>query len=280
MSSGDSDLGDGTASLDGSFVEINPPTPPNLSAPAAVAQQQPVVVDAVAATAVPAEARPAEATQLYEPDENFKAKQLRLETLALERVPISISVLVNTKAIDWTCLSSLTIINCFNHDRLWKALRRKFSPFPSPSLHSAGMKQGGHSPPSATRPRGAHPAPGLSDFKIRLKKLHTDCVTSQLITFIRDTLPPNSLEILFLQELSNDSTVTMESIYRGALRRHKGSLKKLLVNSEGREGAEGLFKWTFKREYLAFISSGKMPNLRELGLVLEYKDWVINQPPY
>lgn len=278
--SGDSDLGDWTASLDGSFVEINPPTPPNLPAPAAVAQQQQQQPEAVDVVSMPAEARPTEATQLYEPDENFKAKQLRLETLALERVPISISVLVNTKAIDWTCLSSLTIINCFNHDRLWKALRRKFSPFPNPSLHSASLKQGGHSSPSATRARGTHPAPGLSDFKIRLKKLHTDCVTSQLITFIRDTLPPNSLEILFLQELSNDSTVTMESIYRGALRRHKGSLKKLLVNSEGREGAEGLFKWTFKREYLAFISSGKMPNLRELGLVLEYKDWVINQPPY
>lgn len=264
--SGDSDLGDGTASLDGSFVEINPPTPPT---PATVAQQP----EAVAVAAMPAETRAAGAAQLYEPDENTKAKQLRLETLALERVPISISVLVNTRAIDWTCLSSLTIINCFNHDRLWKALRRKFSPFPGPAPHSAGSKQG-HPPASAARARGTHPAPGLSDYKIRLKKLHTDCVTSQLITFIRDTLPPNSLEILFLQELSNDSAVTMESIFKGALRRHKGSLKKLLVNSEGREGAEGLFKWTFKREYLAFISSGKMPNLRELGLVLEYKDWV------
>jgi hypothetical protein len=51
-------------------------------------------------------------------------------------------------------------------------------------------------------------------------------------------------------------------------------LKKLLVNSKSHEDTDGMFKWTFKKEHLAFLSSGKMPNLRELGMALEYKDWV------
>ncbi|KAF8541526.1 hypothetical protein BDD12DRAFT_731834 [Trichophaea hybrida] len=258
---------DGTSSLDGSFVEVTPPTPPTLLTPT-VPQQPEITTEKPTAKS-------------YEPEESLIAKQLKLETLSLERVPLSVSVLVNTKAIDWTCLSNLTIINCFNHDRLWKALRRKFSPYPTPtlssSLHSNGvnLKHGHiHTPISSHRVRGIHQSlAGSLDYKIRLKKLHTDCVTSQLITFIRDTLPPNSLEILFLQETSNDSTVTMESIYKGAIRRHKGSLKKLLVNSKSHEDTDGMYKWTFKKEHLAFLSSGKMPNLRELGMALEYKEW-------
>ncbi|KAI5846797.1 hypothetical protein BZA05DRAFT_136244 [Tricharina praecox] len=208
--------------------------------------------------------------------ESKPSKQLRLETLALERVPISIPMLVTAKAIDWTCLSNLTIVNCYNHDRFFKALRRKFSPcLPPTVLHTTGINpKHGHPSVAAHRVRGMHQAvPSPSDYKLRLKKLHTDCVTPVLIAFIRDTLPPNSLEILFLQETANDSTVTMDIIYKGAIRRHKGSLKKLLVNSKHNDDADGMFKWTFKKEHLAFISSGKMPNLRELGMALEYSDW-------
>ena len=209
--------------------------------------------------------------------ESKPSKQLRLETLALERVPISIPMLVTAKAIDWTCLSNLTIVNCYNHDRFFKALRRKFSPcLPPTVLHTTGINpKHGHPSVSAHRVRGMHqPVPSPSDYKLRLKKLHTNCVTLVLIAFIRDTLPPNSLEILFLQETANDSTVTMDIIYKGAIRRHKGSLKKLLVNSKHNDDADGMYKWTFKKEHLAFISSGKMPNLRELGMALEYNDWV------
>jgi len=211
--------------------------------------------------------------------ESKPSKQLRLETLALERVPISIPMLVTAKAIDWTCLSNLTIVNCYNHDRFFKALRRKFSPcLPPTVIHTTGINpKHGHPSLSGHRVRGTHhTVPSPSDYKLRLKKLHTDCVTPVLIAFIRDTLPPNSLEILFLQETANDSTVTMDIIYKGAIRRHKGSLKKLLVNSKHNDDADGMFKWTFKKEHLAFISSGKMPNLRELGMALEYSDWVCN----
>lgn len=208
--------------------------------------------------------------------------KLKLETLALEHVPITVSVLVNTKAIDWTCLSNLTILNCFNHERLWKALRRKFSPFSisdlNPSLQSAGggHSNGGilHSSFHSHRSKATHQSSvGPDDYKIRLKKLHTDFVSPALIAFIRDALPPNSLEILFLQETSSSNTVTMDNIYKGAIRRHKGSLKKLLVNSKNLGEDDSFRKWVFKREHIAFISSGKVPNLREFGLALEYKDW-------
>src|SRR5271156_1195686 len=52
--------------------------------------------------------------------------KLKLEVLELERVPISIPVL--SRAIDWSRLTCLTILGCRNHEQLWKALRKQFSP--------------------------------------------------------------------------------------------------------------------------------------------------------
>jgi hypothetical protein len=77
--------------------------------------------------------------------------------------------------------------------------------------------------------------PGMTydSFPLVLRRLHTDAVSPALIAFIKDTLPPDSLESLFLQEgLDCKTTVTIDAIYRGALRRHRRSLKKLLIESE------------------------------------------------
>jgi hypothetical protein len=269
---------DAAVSLDGSFVEVPSPTITSISsAPSVLNTPTTPTAGPVPHIRIPTRTRDSEA-------ESKPSKSLKLETLALERVPISVSILVNTKAIDWTVLSSLTIINCFNHDRIFKALRRKFSPYPTQapnasSFHSSNLsgKHGHLHPNSPHRSRGlTQPVPSAGDYKIRLKKLHTDCVTPVLIAFIRDTLPPNSLEILFLQETNNESTVTIDSIYRGAIRRHRGSLRKLLVDSKYHDDLppEIAFKWAFSMEHLGFISSGKMPNLRELGMALEYKYFV------
>jgi hypothetical protein len=269
---------DAAVSLDGSLVEVPSPTITSISsAPSVLSTPTTPTPGPVPHTRIPSRARDPEA-------ESKTSKSLKLETLALERVPISVSILVNTKAIDWTVLSNLTIVNCFNHDRLFKALRRKFSPYPTQapnasSLHPSSLtgKHGHLHPNSSHRTRGlTQPVPSAGDYKIRLKKLHTDCVTPVLIAFIRDTLPPNSLEILFLQETNSESTVTIDSIYRGAIRRHKGSLRKLLVDSKYHDDlpADIAFKWAFSMEHLGFISSGKMPNLRELGMALEYKYFV------
>lgn len=203
-----------------------------------------------------------------ESEEEKAIRQLKLENLELERVPISVRVLI--KAIDWTCLSNLTILNCYDHDRLWRALRQKFSPHyhPNKSTYQLHHTSPGH------RSRGL-PHQGSIDYRIRLKKLHTDTVTPQLLYFIRDTLPPNSLEVLFLQETLNfSSIVTVEFIYRAAIRRHRGSLKKLLIDSNvGGMAGDRAAKWIFEKELLAFVGSGKMPQLRELGMAIDWKNW-------
>lgn len=221
-----------------------------------------------------------EVTKVKTYEESQPPAQLKLTTLALERVPISVSILVNTHTIDWTLLQNLTILNCFHHERLWKALKRRFTPFANhtshASLSSSHLKNGIHTTLTSSRRSG--PPAKNSDYKMRLKKLHTDCVTPVLISFIKETLPPNSLEILFLQEKNNQTNVQMDSIFT-AIKRHRRSLKKLLVDSESDEmGDPGLnYKWTFTKEQLAFVSSGRMPNLKEFGLTTEYKDWVSDQ---
>ncbi|KAI5801967.1 hypothetical protein FPQ18DRAFT_2439, partial [Pyronema domesticum] len=61
---------------------------------------------------------------------------------------------------------------------------------------------------------------------------------------------------------------------KGAIRRHKGTLKKLLIKSCFKYShSNAHYKWAFQRENISFISCGKMPKLRELSIALEYKDW-------
>ncbi|RPB08357.1 hypothetical protein P167DRAFT_494218 [Morchella conica CCBAS932] len=258
----------------------NPGPPHNVASPAALQETVPSVGSS-AATITPAptplfatEAAPVPPTvaprtaKLKTPEPEEKpTRQLKLETLELERVPISVRVLI--KGIDWTCLSNLTILNCYDHDRLWKALRQKFSPHQNPNKSTYQL----HHTSPGHRSRGLS-YQGPSDYRIRLKKLHTDTVTPQLLYFIRDTLPPNSLEVLFLQETPNFlSAVPAEFIYRAAIRRHKGSLKKLLIDSNVGNGGDHAAKWIFEKEVLAFVGSGKMPQLRELGMAIDWKNW-------
>lgn len=263
-----------------SVASSSTPTPTPTPTPALIplfASETPLAVP-TPTTVIP---RPSKVRSPEPEEEEKPIRQLTLETLELERVPISVRVL--TKAIDWTCLSNLTILNCHDHDRLWKALRQKFSPH----QNTAGVNSGIHGNKSSYQLHHTSPghrlrgltAQGPNDYKIRLKKLHTDTVTLQLLYFIRDTLPPNSLEVLFLQETpSFSSTVAMDFIYRAAIRRHKGSLKKLLVDSNVGLGGDNAAKWIFEKEVLAFVSSGKMPQLKELGMAIEWKNWVCFTP--
>ena len=62
--------------------------------------------------------------------------KLKLETLELERVPLSVSVLL--QAFDWPRLTTLTLLNCSNNEQLWKALRRQFTPRNPPQTHPSG----------------------------------------------------------------------------------------------------------------------------------------------
>jgi hypothetical protein len=215
--------------------------------------------------------------------------KLKLEVLELERVPISIPVL--SRAIDWSRLTCLTILGCRNHEQLWKALRKQFSPGKRSSSGPGFSISGRQGTPGRSLVEGSsrsryrnsigaqETTPGMTydSFPLVLRRLHTDAVSPALIAFIKDTLPPDSLESLFLQEgLDYKTTVSIDAIYRGALRRHRRSLKKLLIESEDKseEGPPHAWRrWIFNREVLSFITSGQMPNLRELGMAVDYKDW-------
>ncbi|KAH0843748.1 F-box domain protein [Fonsecaea pedrosoi] len=214
------------------------------------------------------------------PREGRPVRKLQLETLELERVYLSIAVL--SKAIDWSRLTTLTLLGCRNHDQLWKALRKRFTPTnrrrvsTTPFRISAnGMSsmllrsQTGTPPP---------PAPASSDYPLRLRRLHTDMVSPALIAFIKDTLAPDSLEWLFLQEnTAYKSPVSIDMIYKSAIRRHRSSLTKLLIDSTLRtedpdRPNTNWRRWVCNRELITCITSGKM-KLRELSMSIDYKDW-------
>jgi len=116
--------------------------------------------------------------------------KLRLQTLELERVPLSVAVL--QKAFDWSVLTNLTILDCSQHDRLWVMLRRHFQPSPL-------------GPASSTK----HGASVALQYHLNLKKVHTDAASPALIAFLKETLAPNTLETLFLQDRKRSSTTSV-----------------------------------------------------------------------
>ncbi|KAF2827343.1 hypothetical protein CC86DRAFT_321316 [Ophiobolus disseminans] len=206
-------------------------------------------------------------TPQVSPEELLNGK-LKLEVLELERVPLSVAVL--RRAFDWSILSTLTLLHCSNHEQLWKVLRRQYTP-----------RAGYPGSPSASASKAYKASYTLrADYQLNLKRIHTNTVSPSLITFLKETLAPNSLEVLFLQEgRSYSSTVTVDAIYRGPMRRHRSSLKKLMIDS-GEKGPDGHTttssrwrRWMLNREILTFITSGRMSSLRELAVSIDYKDW-------
>jgi hypothetical protein len=121
--------------------------------------------------------------------------KLRLQTLELERVALSVVIL--QKAFDWSVLTNLTILDCAQHDRLWVMLRKTFTPTTIGHGHSSSRHGSGVS----------------VQYHLNLKKIHTDAASPALISFLKETLAPNTLETLFLQDRkrSSNSNVTIVS---------------------------------------------------------------------
>ena len=119
--------------------------------------------------------------------------KLRLQTLELERTALSVAVL--QKGLDWSVLTNLTILDCPQHDRLWVMLRRHFQPSSIGPSH----------------PSGKYAAGVTMQYHLSLRKVHTDAASASLISFLKETLAPNTLETLFLQDRrrSSPSTVTI-----------------------------------------------------------------------
>ncbi|KAL8675142.1 MAG: hypothetical protein Q9168_000513 [Polycauliona sp. 1 TL-2023] len=217
-------------------------------------------------------------------------KRLRLEVLELERVNIGIPVLVNT--VDWSFVTSLTLLSCDSHEKLWKSLRRIYAPrplaatAPDSTTSSVRRKSKNHAQKVAVSEIDGIP---VSEYRLKLRKIHTNTVSPALITFLKETLAPNSLQTLIFQdggmvELDGttirgfyESTVSVDTMCR-VLRRHRSSLKQLVIDSNHRtpNGAmrhQEWRKWKCDRGCLSYLTSGKMSALTELSLSLDYKDW-------
>ncbi|KAJ2975490.1 hypothetical protein NUW58_g8340 [Xylaria curta] len=186
--------------------------------------------------------------------------KLKLETLALERVTLSIAVC--SRAIDWRNMTSLTILGCRHHDALWKALRRQYQP----------------TPPAHGSPPGA-----LVRYHLSLKHISTDLASPALISFMKETIAPNTMESIFLQDRQHTvkPSVTLEQVFKCTVKRHRNSLKKLLIDSSEDNststaiiGTSGRWRhWAIRDEFFSYITSGRMTSLRELGMVIDLKDW-------
>lgn len=201
--------------------------------------------------------------------------KLKLTTLELERVPLSMQVC--SKAFDWTIMTSLTILECAQHENLWKLLKKQFQP--QPRVSGYGIS------PTSSKPMPNAPL----HYLLNLKHIHTDVTSPALINFIRETLAPNSLETLFLQDRrrasgsagSGPPPVTIETIFKGAIKRHRLSLRRLLLDSSSKNPSGGSSAeasrwraWCLPTEVLSYITSGRMSRLKELAISIEYKDWV------
>ncbi|KAL8950418.1 MAG: hypothetical protein Q9222_003556 [Ikaeria aurantiellina] len=206
---------------------------------------------------------------------NFRhQRQLRLEVLELERVHLSANVMKGM--IDWSTITTLTLLHCDSHEQLWKMLRRIYTP-----------RQKSQASPNHTQC-----STSVSDYRLNLRRLHTNTVSAALIPFLKETLRPNSLEWLFLQDGADvvldrsgkrgiyESPVTLQAFCRGPLKRHRLSLTKLMIDSD--ECPQGkrlhsqsnrLSKWKLDCDTLAYVTSGKMTVLREIAFSLDYKDW-------
>ena len=186
-------------------------------------------------------------------------KRLRLRVLELENLMIPSFVLRH--AIDWSTLTNLTLLNCALDEEFWGDLRAIFAPTPKLGV-TTGMR----------------PTALTHDFPLKLRKVHVDGVSANLICTLRDCLAPDTLECLFLQDRKSfgaSSKVTVDAIFRGPLRRHRGSLQKLSIDSMFKHPHErsSYEKWILTKGVLAFIFSGKMPRLRELAVSIRYEDW-------
>ena len=205
-----------------------------------------------------------------------RPKILRLETLELEKIPMCVPVM--QKTIDWTVLTTLTLLNCQSDEELWKALKRKYAPRTNnmPTLCSQSSSDIRSSRDQTKKLTST----SSSDYALRLKRIHTNNVSPSLITFLKEALAPNTLEWMFLQEGGRSpSKVTVDAIYKGPLRRHRESLKKVMIDSGDRRPGGPTRntkwkKWMLNPEVLSFVTSGKMSCLRELAIAMEHRHWV------
>jgi hypothetical protein len=189
--------------------------------------------------------------------------KLKLHTLELERVALSLHVCRH--AIDWSALTTITLLDCAQHDNLWKMLRKQFQP----------------TPVGGTSSNSKASANASMQYHLALKAIHVDTASTSLISFIKETLAPNSLEDLFLQDRKRGNPpLPLDTVFKGAIKRHYASLRRLLLDSAAKSNGDNIRwrQWALSTDVLLYITSGRMKNLQELAVALNYKDWVSFHP--
>lgn len=189
--------------------------------------------------------------------------KLNLEVLELERVPLHVPTLLPN--IEWTRLTTLTLMACNEHENLWRALRRKYAPPPVPANKQKCDRRPSHE---------------ATEYSLNLKHLRTDNVSAYLMLFIKEAIAPNTLESVYLHEAPGyDSSVPIDAIYKHILRRHRLSLRKVLIDASERlaTGSDIMtnrwHKWVLNQDMISFVTSGRMPQLRELGMAMDHRNW-------
>ncbi|PSK42471.1 Eukaryotic peptide chain release factor GTP-binding subunit [Elsinoe australis] len=196
-------------------------------------------------------------------------RRLKLETLELEWVQLSIPVL--TAALDWTRLTSITLLNCEHHDDLWLALHEEHAKDVRAARNSLLL--------NSPRPRRTSISiPHPSAVRLRLKNIHTNTVSLPLIRFVNECLAPNTLESLYLQDHTGaNPSVPLETIFSAVIKLHRFSLRRLLIDSCKRKKSGSIARsaswkrWALTQDQIRYLTTpGKMPALKELGFCIEY----------
>ncbi|CAM1506737.1 Fc.00g063780.m01.CDS01 [Cosmosporella sp. VM-42] len=209
---------------------------------------------------------PKEHEEFKDPPESREGPgdKLTLERLELGRIPLHTRLCA--QAFDWTVLSSLTILQCPGQEKLWRALRQQFRP----TLIN-------------TRPRRGSSRQSSREtwqYHLKLKSLHVDVTTFSLMNFLKETLAPNSLEVLFLHDRRRTTTppVPIGQVFAGPIKRQHSSLKKLLLDSTHPDkvaniGDSRRMSWALTTEMVLYVTSGRMESLRELSVSIDSSDW-------
>ncbi|KAI5466423.1 hypothetical protein BGZ63DRAFT_131184 [Mariannaea sp. PMI_226] len=191
--------------------------------------------------------------------------KLTLECLELAQVPLYTAIAAN--AFDWTVLTTLTILDCDRSDRLWRLLRETFRSTPSPTRPLRRESSGRH-------------LKEVPVYHLKLKNIHVDITTFAFLQFVKDTLAPHTLEILFLHDRRRTPrpTVPIAKVYEQTVKRHLGSLKKLLLDSShpdtlSHSGDMRRMCWALPSDLLLEVTSGCMTALKELSVCVSPRDW-------
>lgn len=162
---------------------------------------------------------------------------LQLEELSLYLIPLKASILA--RALDLNVLKRLTLLNVGPQDPFWLLLARLQN-------HSA---------------------------QISFKSIHTDSVSFSFLEFLRTF---EGLDELFLLERntkgdadggSSKTIPNITTIRKAALRKHIGTLKRLLIRNDNDE------TWDLDAHTIRFLS-GKGASLVELAISLNMKHFV------